>query len=242
LAARWSHPALLISVRSAAEAEAAIAGGAAIVDVKEPVRGPLGRAGLAVETAVAAIASGAGVPATSAGGELLEPGLPPAAPGPSHYKVGLAHCAALQDWPRRLDRLARALAGAAAPARLIAVAYADHLLARAPPPGEVVAYAVSMGLDAVLIDTFAKSAGSIRDLLPEREIAAFVARARDGGVRAAVAGSLAVEDIRPLLALGAEVIAIRGAACAGGRNGVVDAARVARLGSEIRAASPPCRR
>jgi hypothetical protein len=35
---------LLVSVRNAAEAEEALAGGADIIDVKEPSRGPLGRA------------------------------------------------------------------------------------------------------------------------------------------------------------------------------------------------------
>src|SRR5262245_33040885 len=35
---------LLVSVRSADEARAALAGGAAVIDVKEPDRGPLGRA------------------------------------------------------------------------------------------------------------------------------------------------------------------------------------------------------
>ena len=35
---------LLISVRDAAEARSAIAGGTDVIDVKEPSRGPLGRA------------------------------------------------------------------------------------------------------------------------------------------------------------------------------------------------------
>ena len=35
---------LLVSVRSAAEAEEALAGGAALIDVKEPANGPLGKA------------------------------------------------------------------------------------------------------------------------------------------------------------------------------------------------------
>ena len=39
-----SAPGLLVSVRSAAEACAALAGGAALIDVKEPAHGPLGRA------------------------------------------------------------------------------------------------------------------------------------------------------------------------------------------------------
>src|SRR5947209_8028398 len=37
-------PGLLVSVRSAAEARAALDGGAALIDIKEPARGPLGRA------------------------------------------------------------------------------------------------------------------------------------------------------------------------------------------------------
>ena len=43
---------LLVSVRSAAEAEAALLGGADVIDVKEPDRGPLGRADDAVIAAV----------------------------------------------------------------------------------------------------------------------------------------------------------------------------------------------
>ena len=39
---------LLVSVRSAAEAEAALSGGASVIDVKEPTRGALGRADDAV--------------------------------------------------------------------------------------------------------------------------------------------------------------------------------------------------
>ena len=35
---------LLVSVRSAEEARAALAGGATVIDIKEPDRGPLGRA------------------------------------------------------------------------------------------------------------------------------------------------------------------------------------------------------
>ena len=49
--------ALPVSVRSAAEAEAALAGGAAVIDVKEPDRGVLGRADGAVIAAVAGAAA-----------------------------------------------------------------------------------------------------------------------------------------------------------------------------------------
>ena len=43
---------LLVSVRSVEEAEAALAGGADLIDVKEPTRGSLGRADDAVIAAI----------------------------------------------------------------------------------------------------------------------------------------------------------------------------------------------
>ena len=60
---------LLVSVRSAAEAQTALAGGAALIDVKEPERGPLGRADDAtVAEVVAAVASRC--PVSAALGEI----------------------------------------------------------------------------------------------------------------------------------------------------------------------------
>ena len=43
---------LLVSVRSALEAEAALQGGADIIDVKEPMNGPLGRSDISTISAV----------------------------------------------------------------------------------------------------------------------------------------------------------------------------------------------
>ena len=66
-----THPRLLVSVRDAAEAAAALAGGAALIDVKEPARGSLGRADAATIAAVVA-AVGGRVPVSVALGELRE--------------------------------------------------------------------------------------------------------------------------------------------------------------------------
>ena len=64
-------PALLVSVRSAAEALAARAGGAAVIDVKEPARGPLGRADVDVWREIFAAIPPV-VPVSVALGELSE--------------------------------------------------------------------------------------------------------------------------------------------------------------------------
>ena len=61
---------LLVSVRNAAEATEALAGGASIIDVKEPSRGPLGRADADVTAAIAEAVAGR-APLTVACGELV---------------------------------------------------------------------------------------------------------------------------------------------------------------------------
>src|SRR3954470_4620942 len=96
--------ALLVSVRNAAEAEEAIAGGAAIIDVKEPSRGPLGRADLATMNRVVAAVAGRR-PVSAAGGELHEAFGRGIAAGISWVKVGLADAASLRDWRRNLREM-----------------------------------------------------------------------------------------------------------------------------------------
>src|SRR5690349_10143177 len=63
---------LLVSVRSAGEVEAAVQGGADIVDAKEPMRGPLGAVD-AAELARIAAAVPDGVPLSLALGDLATP-------------------------------------------------------------------------------------------------------------------------------------------------------------------------
>src|SRR5436305_1117778 len=71
MAPRLPKPGLLVSVRSAKEAGAALEGGADLIDVKEPAHGSLGRAG--DETIRAVIERVAGKrPITAAMGELVE--------------------------------------------------------------------------------------------------------------------------------------------------------------------------
>ena len=64
---------LLVSVRDPAEARDALAGGAAIIDVKEPFAGPLGAASTETIGAIAAVV-GRKAPWTLACGELIEGG------------------------------------------------------------------------------------------------------------------------------------------------------------------------
>src|SRR3954468_22924345 len=97
------NPGLLISVRGAGEGEGALRGGADAIDVKEPRRGPLGRADDATVAAVVAGVAGRR-PVSAALGELVEAGAAaPAVPGLAFVKWGLAGAAATA-WQRRLEQ------------------------------------------------------------------------------------------------------------------------------------------
>ncbi|MEX0613582.1 MAG: (5-formylfuran-3-yl)methyl phosphate synthase, partial [Pirellulales bacterium] len=94
------QPGLLVSVRSAAEALAALAGGADVIDVKEPARGSLGAADATTMASVVRAVNGR-VAVTAAIGELTElmgKKIEPIPAGVSLFKIGLAGCQFLSNW------------------------------------------------------------------------------------------------------------------------------------------------
>jgi uncharacterized protein (UPF0264 family) len=217
-------PRLLVSVRCATEAQAALDGGAGWIDVKEPTRGALGRADDAVLAAVAAVVAGRR-PLSAALGELLDsPAVPTAFAG--WVKVGLAGCRARSDWPARLD----AMAAAAGAARLVIAGYADWERADAPPPAAALEFAADRGCAAFLLDTWAKDGRGLLAWCGLRELVDLCRRCRRAGLPIALAGSLGPAEIARLAPLEPDLFAVRGAACRGGeRGGPVDPAAVRRL-------------
>jgi len=221
---------LLVSVRDAEEAIEAVSGGAAVIDVKEPSRGPLGRADAAVAAAIGR-ALGGRLPWTLACGELADgadiaahvrevlAGLSPNAAPPVAVKAGPA-ALDLAGWSAAQRRLAAALpAGIAA----VAVAYADWERARSPEPQRIIAAA---GAGMLLIDTFDKGAGGLFDERAEDEVAAWVREARRAGLRVTLAGRLRPGQVSLAARHGADLVAVRSAACGGNRMGRVNSALV----------------
>jgi uncharacterized protein (UPF0264 family) len=143
---------------------------------------------------------------------------------------------------RHARRLAhRAAQGAAeAGAQLVLVAYADAARAASVPPLAIVEIAAAAGARGVLLDTAFKDQGSLFDLLDVARVAQWLAAARatGGGLFTALAGSLGGGEpgLRTALALGADIVGVRGAACDGGRTGRVSVARVAALSALVAAA------
>ena len=229
---RWASPdhapELLVSARSAAEALVALLGGASFIDIKEPALGSLGRAPRHVQTEIVQVVRSelAGeaegrrrVILTAALGELME-SEPPASYSPVEdvalYKLGLSQCQGDRQWTERLDAWRERFTNR--DADLAAVAYADHSAANAPPPPDVLAYAIDRRLPFLLIDTFEKTGKSLTDFLGTRDLLRLINKAHDQGVAVALAGSLRREDMDPLARLGADVLAVRSAACKDGKR------------------------
>lgn len=216
---------LLVSVRSAAEAEAAVAGGASLIDVKEPAHGSLGRAPDEVLRAVLRAVAGRR-PVSAALGEVLDTPAPPAA-AVAYAKWGLAGCGAAGEWWQPLARAARDLRRANPGCRLVGVAYADWQRAHAPAPTQLCDFALAGGCDVLLVDTWCKDGTTLCDWLPIPELTTLATRCRAGRVRLALAGSLGPAEIQRLRLLRPDWFAVRGAVCRGrDRTQGVDAAAV----------------
>lgn len=216
---------LLVSVRNAEEAVNALRGGAALIDVKEPRRGSLGRAAAKQWQAVAQQVAGR-VPVSVALGELLEPGIlrhgarvPPVA----FAKCGLSGCSRRDDWLARWQLLLESLPGGVA---AVAVAYADWQHAAAPPPRDVLERARHLGCRAILWDTFQKGQGCLWDYLSPTHLQPLIGQARQYGLLVVLAGSLAPQHLADVARLQPDYVAVRGAVCEGARTGTVCEQRV----------------
>ncbi|HEY7309442.1 MAG TPA: (5-formylfuran-3-yl)methyl phosphate synthase [Gemmataceae bacterium] len=221
---------LLVSVRSAQEAEAALHGGAALIDVKEPKHGSLGRAGEEVIAAVVRTVAGRG-PVSAALGELADSPDMPVEPSLAYVKWGLA--AAREDWRSQLGGALRRLAEQQPNCRGVAVAYADWRRADAPTPEDVCTFAVEHSLGAFLLDTWKKDSSTLLDWLALDAVARLCVRCRAAALPIALAGSLGAREIGQLRPLRPDWFAVRGAVCQGRRRtATIDEYKVRQLAAE----------
>jgi hypothetical protein len=229
---------LLVSVVSAEEARRALAGGADIIDVKDPNEGALGAPSPGVLTDVVRAIAGA-APVSVALGDL--PGLPHTAAlaargaalsGARFVKVGLREV-------RELDAAAaimRAVAdGVGAQTAVIAAAYADAGALDPPAfaPAWLPALVERTGIAGALVDTFVKDGRGLYAWCSEPELADLVTRTRRAGGTFALAGQLRRGE---LCRVAADVVGVRSAVCRGGdRMGELEAELVAAAVAELRA-------
>jgi (5-formylfuran-3-yl)methyl phosphate synthase len=229
---------LLASVRSAKEVEAAVSGGADIIDAKEPSRGALGAISPEVFAEIQArvplnleLSAALGDVANQLEVRTSIAVLPVVSrPAPIYLKLGFSGVTS----PRQLRTLlevacAAARDGTSGAARIIAVAYADNSKAGSADPEIVWDAAAAAGAAGVLIDTFSKERGQLFEWIQAERLQNLVAQARQAGLLTALAGGLGPEQIPAVFRVNPGVVGFRGALCPSGREGQVSRNRVRQL-------------
>ena len=218
---------LLVSVANADDAAAAIAGGADIVDAKDPSQGSLGAVVPVVLEAIRRQVAEARPLSAALGDGIEEWSVEQAAGrtvrgGLAFVKIGFA---GVRSAARVGHLLAAARRGAGSCA-VVAVAYADAERTDALDPYVVLDCAARAGAAGVLLDTADKAGPGLCALLTPALMRAWVATARHAGLQVALAGKLTRADMPIVLDAGPDVIGVRGAVCDGHRGGRVVSAKV----------------
>ncbi len=232
---------LLVSVRSAAEALTALSGGADLIDVKEPNRGPLGRAsGVVINDVIHQVAGRR--PVSAALGELAESPSQRISRGLSFVKCGLANIGDGKYWQKGLIAFRQGIARLPQPPQVVTVAYADWKMAAAPPWWDVAKFALNDAGGVLLLDTFDKTrpangqrSSTLLDWLKLEEIEKLCQQCHNAGIRIALAGSLRLPQILRLLPARPTWFAVRGGVCeANRRDGAVHVLKVRDLAELLR--------
>ena len=215
---------LLASVTDVAEARAARAAGAHVIDLKDPARGALGALPTAVCAAVAR-ALDAGVLVSAALGDdpgaFREGSHRMAAAGVRLVKLG-----ARLDSPVCIATLKSLLPELqAAGTRAVVTWLAESGL---PDAGLLRALAAA-GAWGTMLDTADKAGGPLPTRVPGARLRDFVHAARSAGLRVGLAGGLRAPDVPALIELAPDYLGFRGALCANGRSGRLQAAKVRHL-------------
>jgi len=220
---------LLISVATVEEAATALAGGADIVDAKDPASGALGAVRLEVLGGIVEVVAGRR-PVTAALGDASDAAAIEssarayAGAGAALVKVGFY---GVVDEGRVASLLTAAVHGArSSRGGVIAVAYADAKSDRAPSLDAVVRIAALTGARGVLLDTARKDGPGLRGLITASRLASWVASAHAAGILVALAGKLTADDLVFVRDAGADIAGVRGAACENGRTSRVVAEKV----------------
>jgi dihydroneopterin aldolase len=224
----------LASVNGPREAEIALAGGADIIDLKDPTQGALGAAPTDVVRATVAEIAGRR-PVSAVTGDLpMEPRIVAdtaatmAATGLDYVKVGIF------PGPRRGDCV-RALMPLTATTKVVAVIFADL-----DPDLAMIPLCAECGFAGVMFDTARKASGGLMQCMEITALAEFIAACRARGLMAGLAGSLEAPDIPRLLPLSPDLLGFRTALCAGQqRVAAIDPAAV-RIVRELIPIDPRC--
>ena len=222
----------LASIASVEELPAVLDGGADLIDVKDPATGALGAADIETIRAIVAEVGGRRLVSATLGDLPMDPALlvaaarRTAAVGVDFVKAGIFRDEDAQACIAGLGAVA------AEGVRIVAVLFADRA-----PDFALLDRIAAAGFAGAMLDTAGKGEGTLTDHLPPKRLRAFVDRARSLGLVTGLAGSLRLEHVAPLAALGPDYLGFRGALCAGGRASRIELKRVRQVRQALDAAS-----
>jgi uncharacterized protein (UPF0264 family) len=225
---------LLVSVSGSEEAAAALAGGADLIDAKDPAAGPIGAVRHDVFDAIVATVAAArpvtaalGDPASNEEAETLARRF--AGAGAALLKIGVGEHASVEHVHELIASAVRGATHAGDGSGVIVVAYADRPSGRGAPLLALIDAAARAGARGLLVDTMDKNGPSLPELVDAPTLAGVVRAAHQANLLCALAGRLSAGDLSCAYDAGADVVGVRGAVCEGGRTGRVVRDRVQAL-------------
>lgn len=210
---------LLISPINEAEAQEAAAGGADIIDVKNPKEGALGASypwiikqirqntpkGIEVSCTIGDIPNLPGSASLAALGA--------ATLGVDYVKVGLYGLKTSEDAIFLLQQVCRAVKEYNPKIKIAVAGYADAQKIGSLNPLLIPDVVHKAEADIAMIDTAVKDGTNLLSHLTTKQLQLFIASTHKFGLQAALAGSLRKQDLPIIYNLGTDIAGLRGAAC-----------------------------
>ncbi len=231
---------LLVSPMNIVEARAALAGGADIIDVKNPKEGSLGANFPWAIRAVVDLAGGK-VPVSATIGDLnYKPGtaslaaLGAAVSGADYIKAGLLGIKTQKEALEMLEGIVKAVKDFDPEKKVVAAGYSDYARVNSVSPMLLPAAAAKAGADLVMVDTAIKDGKSTFEFMSEQGLLDFISLGHAEGLEVALAGTIGFEHLEMLKRLNPDIIGVRGIVCGGDRRSAIRAELVEKLRRAIR--------
>jgi len=226
---------LLVSPMNLEEARAAMAGGADILDVKNPKEGSLGANFPWAIREVAKLAEGR-VPVSATIGDLeYKPGtaslaaLGAAVSGADYIKAGLLGVRTADQASDMLGSIVQAVKECDIQKRVVASAYSDFGRVGSISPMLLADVANSSGADVIMVDTAIKDGKSTFEFMTEPELSEFISAGHRLGLEVAIAGTIGFQDLDLLNRVNPDIIGVRGIVCGGDRRNAIKPELVSKL-------------
>jgi len=210
---------ILISPKNEKEASEAIAGGADIIDVKNPQEGSLGANFPWVIKRIREIAPRKIQVSCALGdvpnlpGSISLAALGAASLGVDYIKVGLYGFKTPKEAVFLLQNVNKAAKECNPKIKIAATGYADAERIGTIDPMLIPEIASLAQVDLAMIDTAVKDGKNLFNFLSDKQLEEFIDKTHKLGLEAALAGSLRKQDLPIVYGLGADVAGLRGAAC-----------------------------